>query len=84
MTVRATAPHRQKRGKALFIGGLLGLVFGTGPLVVVCVAAALGWTDDPNPNPIGLGLLAMLTLWPSLLCTLSGATWWSFGKQHKQ
>ena len=35
-----------------------GLVIGSAlPLLAVVIAAALGWTSDPNPNPIGLGLL---------------------------
>ena len=41
----------------LFWGGLALLVAGTGPLLLVVVAAELGLTSDPNPNPIGFGLL---------------------------
>ncbi len=37
--------------------GLAVLVLSPVPLVAVMVAAALGLTDDPNPNPIGFGLL---------------------------
>ena len=46
--------------------GLMGLVVGTGPLASVMVAAALGFTDDPNPNPVYFGMLAGLTFWPSI------------------
>jgi len=46
--------------------GLVGLVLGTGPLASVMVAARLGFTDDPNPNPVYFGMLAGLTFWPSL------------------
>lgn len=45
---------------------ILGLVVGTGPLVSIMVAAGLGITDDPNPNPVLFGMLAGLTFWPSL------------------
>jgi hypothetical protein len=47
--------------------GLVLLVVGTGPLVAVMVPAALGFTDDPNPNPVLHGMLAGLTFYPSLI-----------------
>ena len=53
--------------------GLAGAVLGTGPLVAVIVAARLGWTDDPNPNPVGFGMLAACTLVPSLVVAAIGA-----------
>jgi hypothetical protein len=35
-----------------------GLAIGSAlPLLAIILAAALGLTSDPNPNPIGLGLL---------------------------
>jgi hypothetical protein len=37
-------------GFGIFIGAAL-------PLLAVIIAAALGLTSDPNPNPVGLGLL---------------------------
>lgn len=37
-------------GFGIFIGAAL-------PLFTIGIAAALGLTSDPNPNPIGLGLL---------------------------
>jgi hypothetical protein len=47
--------------------GLALLVIGTGPLLSIILAAKLGFTDDPNPNPVIFGILAMLTFWPSLI-----------------
>lgn len=47
------------------IGAVL-LAVGSGPLFGIIVAAKLGLWPDPNPNPIGPGLLAFLTFWPSL------------------
>lgn len=46
--------------------GLALLVVGTGPLCAIILAAALGLWPDPNPNPIGPGLLAFFTFWPAL------------------
>lgn len=46
--------------------GVLGLVLGTGPLASIMVAARLGFTNDPNPNPVYFGILAGLTFWPSV------------------
>jgi hypothetical protein len=48
--------------------GLGLLILGTGPLLFIIVAAAVGLWPDPNPNPIGPGLLALLTFWPGVIC----------------
>jgi hypothetical protein len=56
----------------LFKAGVLLLVFGTGPLLFIIVAAAIGLWPDPNPNPVGPGLLAGLTFWPGLICLIVG------------
>jgi len=45
---------------------------GTGPLLFIIVAAALGLWPDPNPNPIGPGLLFFFTLWPAVICIIIG------------
>ena len=52
--------------------GLALLVIGTGPLVSIMLAAKLGFTDDPNPNPVIFGILAGVTFWPSLIMILIG------------
>jgi hypothetical protein len=55
----------------LWIG--LGLFcLGTGPLLVVILAAQFGLTRDPDPNPIGFGILAFFTFWPSVLLIVIG------------
>jgi hypothetical protein len=59
--------------------GLVGLVVGTGPLASVMVAARLGFNDDPNPNPVYLGMLAGLTFWPSIALVAVGI--WRHRKQ---
>jgi hypothetical protein len=48
------------------------LVLGTGPLLFIIVAAAIGLWPDPNPNPVGPGILAFLTFWPGLMCLAVG------------
>ena len=52
--------------------GLALLVVGAGPLVFIIVAAAVGLWPDPNPNPIGPGLLFFFTFWPAVACIVAG------------
>ena len=54
--------------------GLGLLIIGTGPLVFIIAAAALGLWPDPKPNPIGPGLLSFLTFWPAVICIVIGVT----------
>ena len=51
--------------------GLAVLVVGVGPLLSI-VVAKMGWTSDPNPNPVGPGILAFFTLWPGIGLTVAG------------
>mgnify|MGYP001248628902 CR=1 FL=1 len=47
----------------------LGLaVVGWGPLLTVILLSGLGLWPDPNPNPIGFGLLFFVTFWPAVIC----------------
>jgi hypothetical protein len=52
--------------------GLGLLIIGSGPLLGIIVAADLGFWPDPNPNPIGPGLLFFFTLWPAVICLVIG------------
>lgn len=52
--------------------GIALLVIGASPLLFIIVAADLGLWPDPNPNPIGPGLLFFFTIWPALICILIG------------
>jgi len=45
--------------------GVALLLIGVGPLVVLGLA-------DPDANPVGLGILAMLTFWPSIVLIIVG------------
>ncbi|MCW5622532.1 MAG: hypothetical protein KIS79_15595 [Burkholderiales bacterium] len=50
--------------------GIAGLVLGTGPLfLAVGISYLMG---DKNPNPVGPGILAFLTFWPSVLLIVIG------------
>ena len=65
------SPRRFKLTVVFWIGLAL-LVLGTGPLLLIVVAAELGLTSDPNPNPIGPGLLAFFTFWPAVIVIVWG------------
>ena len=58
---------RRFRLTRLFWFGITLLVLGTGPLLAIISAASLGLLSDPNPNPIGPGLLAFFTFWPAVI-----------------
>lgn len=56
----------------IFWSGVVLLMVGSGPLLAIVVAAELGLTRDPNPNPVGPGLLAALTFWPAVIMIVIG------------
>jgi hypothetical protein len=60
------------RDSWLVRAGLILFVVGFGPLLGVIAAAKLGLTHDPNPNPIGPGLLAFVSFYPSVGMILCG------------
>jgi hypothetical protein len=50
--------------------GIALLVLGSGPLLV---SVAYAWSQgDRNPNPVGPGILAMFTFWPSIILIVIG------------
>ena len=52
--------------------GLVMFILGSGPLLFIIAAAELGLWPDPDPNPVGPGILAFFTFWPSVICILVG------------
>jgi hypothetical protein len=66
------APAANRRVSRLLWVGLVLFCAGTGPLLVVTVMAELGLTRDPNPNPVGFGILALFTFWPSVILIVIG------------
>jgi hypothetical protein len=55
-------------GNRLFkIGAIIALV-GWTPFLAILLLAEVGLWPDPNPNPIGPGLLLFFTFWPAVIC----------------
>jgi hypothetical protein len=48
------------------------LVLGSGPLWTIVLLAAFGLWRDPNPNPIGPGLLFFFTFLAAVICLAVG------------
>lgn len=42
-------------------------VIGWSPLWLIVLLAAIGLWPDPNPNPVGPGLLFFLSFWPAVI-----------------
>ena len=69
--VVAQARHGYRQSRLIQVGvGLL--IIGTGPLLFIIIAAAIGLWPDPNPTPVGPGLLFFFTFWPAVLCIVIG------------
>jgi hypothetical protein len=78
--ILALARDPASRAGWLLGSGVVLLCLGWGPLIVSIVAANLGLTADPNPNPILLGTLAMLTFIPALALIILGLVYRSEAK----
>ncbi len=57
----------------LVIAGTILFILGSAPLLIIIIAAKIGLWPDPDPNPIGPGLLFFFTFWPSIICVIIGA-----------
>ena len=53
------------------IGTFLALV-GWTPLLGIGLLAAIGLWPDPNPNPVGPGMLFFVTFWPAVILLVLG------------
>jgi hypothetical protein len=60
-------------GNRLIRIGLVLVLVGWTPLWGIVLLAAIGLWPDPNPNPIGPGLLFFFTSWPAIICLGIGA-----------
>ena len=56
----------------LFWVGFWIFVPGSAPLLGFVAADWLGLLSDPDPNPVGPGLLFFFTFWPSLAIMAAG------------
>ena len=54
--------------------GLGILIIGSGPLLGIIFLAKIGVWPDPDPNPIGPGILFFLSFWPGVI-TLGSGIW---------
>ena len=52
--------------------GLCIFALGQAPLLLIIMAVQLSLWPDPNPNPIGPGLLSFITFWPGVVLMLLG------------
>ena len=55
--------------------GLTLLLVGSAPLVAIIVAVKVGLWPDPNPNPIGPGMLFFVSGVVATVCLAIGAVW---------
>ena len=62
----------------MVLTGMAILVLGSGPLIAIILLAKIGLLRDPNPNPIGPGLLFIVSFWPGVFVLLVGLlkVWW--------
>jgi hypothetical protein len=63
--------NEYRKNRLVQIGFWL-FVIGAGPLFGIILLAELGLWPDPNPNPIGPGLLFFFTFWPAVICIAIG------------
>jgi hypothetical protein len=49
------------------VGAIIALI-GWSPLIAIILLASIGLWPDPNPNPIGPGLLFFFSFWPAVIC----------------
>jgi hypothetical protein len=54
------------------IGAFLALI-GWTPLLGIVLLAEIGVWPDPNPNPVGPGILFFVTFWPAVILLVIGA-----------
>jgi len=53
--------------------GITLIALGWSPLFVIIALAAVGLWPDPDPNPVGPGILFFFTFWPAVICLGTGA-----------
>ena len=52
--------------------GLVIVAVGWTPLLAIIFLADAGLWPDPNPNPVGPGILFAFTEWPAIICFVIG------------
>jgi len=75
----ASAPRRRFLSSRWSKVGVALVIVGWTPLLGIILLAQIGLWPDPNPNPIGPGLLFFVTAWPAIICLAIGA-WKTWGR----
>lgn len=55
-----------------FVAGLIIGVIGCGPMLFVIAMDRVGLWPNANPNPVGPGMLFLVTAWPAIICLVIG------------
>lgn len=56
----------------IFRIGAAVVILGSAPLLSIIFLWKIGLWPDPNPNPIGPGLLFFVTFWPGVILMVVG------------
>jgi hypothetical protein len=56
----------------IFRIGAAVVILGSAPLLTIFFLSKIGLWPDPNPNPIGPGLLVFVTFWPGVILMAAG------------
>ena len=65
-------PKEFLMGRSVMYIGVAILVLGVGPVLIIVLLSKIG-IGDPNPNPVGPGMLAAISFWPGIIMTILGA-----------
>jgi hypothetical protein len=71
MTPMSPPPEKFRLRPLVWVGLTIALL-GSAPLLSIIAASKIGVLDDPNPNPVGFGILAACTLWPGVAVAVVG------------
>jgi len=52
--------------------GAAVVILGSAPLLSILLLSKIGLWPDPNPNPIGPGILVFVTFWPGVILMATG------------
>jgi len=56
----------------IFRIGAAVVILGSAPLLSILLLSKIGLWPDPNPNPIGPGILVFVTFWPGVILMATG------------
>src|SRR5256885_415494 len=67
--IRKEQPPRFRISRVFWYALIVNVV-GSAPLLLTILIAKLGFTKDPNPNPVHFGILFTCAFFPSILVIL--------------